>query len=245
MALFGTLNVAGPANRGNQIQQMAQNAAQNVMRRQKLQALLQQSAAGAAAHGGGQGIPMRGSNAGHPVGVRGATMHPAINPDQLAAMARSAGQAGHMPDGSYGGVFGQGGGGYDFGGVPNAADHNQSPQLLGPSPFQSVPTGPPQAAGDPRPPVGAFVSNPSIPGGGYINDNAGPTNQAAAPVAGPNPATAVNTMQTADATQSASGGAVRGWVSLGNGLFYDPVNDIVRGGSAGVGNGLVGQDGKF
>jgi len=38
--IFQPQNVMGPANRGNVIQQLAQGAAQNVMRRQKMRALL-------------------------------------------------------------------------------------------------------------------------------------------------------------------------------------------------------------
>lgn len=231
MALFGTLNVAGPAHRGAQISALAQNAAQAVLRRQRLKQTLTQAAAMAGGHGGG-GVPMHSSTRGRPVGVRGATMRPDLAANTLAEMARSAGRAGHLPGGAAGGVFGQGGGGFDFGGLPAPADHSQSLVLQGPSPFRSMPVAP--AANAPainRPPVGAQLTTPS--GQPYINDNAGPTNPASVPA-------------TIQATQDAGmPSAVHGWVSLGGGLFYDPVNDIVRGPSAGVSNGLIGQDGKF
>jgi hypothetical protein len=74
VSIFAPQNVMGPAHRGNMVQQLAQNAAQNVMRRQKLKALLQNATGQGHAVGGGQ--PFRSSVMGHTTGVRGATFRP-------------------------------------------------------------------------------------------------------------------------------------------------------------------------
>jgi hypothetical protein len=230
MALFGTLNVAGPANRQGTIQSLAPKAAQAVLRRQRLKALLSQAAAttGAGAVRGGPGTPIHSSMRGHAVGTRGATMRPDITADQLAEMARSAGRAGHLPGGIGGGVFGQGGGGFDFGALPAPADHSQAQASIGPSPFHRTPLAPAPPA-NPVAPNGDGGGSPPVPEGG-------------SPSGAGNPGTF-----TPDAYFSGINTTlpqnVHGWVPLGGGLFYDPVNDIVRGGSSG--NGLVGPDAKF
>ena len=226
MALFGTLNVAGPANRQGTIQSLAQNAAQAVLRRQRLKALLSQAAGAAGSHGG-PGMPFNSSMRGHAVGTRGATMRPDLTRDQLAQMARSAGQAGHLPGGGVGGVFGQGGGGFDFGGLPAPADHSQSQAEIGPSPFHLTPTAP---AGAANPPAPSQPQSPSSPSGDTFS-----------PTAYFNGIDQSNQVDQTGPTLSTA----HGWIPLGGGLFYDPVNDIVRGGSGSVGNGLVGVDGKF
>jgi hypothetical protein len=74
VSIFAPQNVMGPAHRGNVIAQLAQTAAQNVMRRQKMKSLIQSTASRAGAGGANQ--PFRGSTMGHSTGVRGAVMRP-------------------------------------------------------------------------------------------------------------------------------------------------------------------------
>lgn len=221
MALFGTLNVAGPANRGATIQSLAQNAAQSVMRRQRLKALLQQ-ATSAGAHGG-PGTPFQSSLNGRAVGTRGSTIRPDIPSDALAGMARAAGHSGHMP----GGVFGRGGGGFDFGAIPAPVDHSQSPASVGASPFHSAPIEP--------------APNAPIVGGGFAHAGS----SAPAPTPGPAPSAPGGAYEGIQGAQGATPGNIHGWISIGGGLFYDPETDMVRGGAPAMGNGLFGPDGKF
>jgi hypothetical protein len=70
MAIFQPVDMAGPAHRGGTIQQLAQAAAQNVMRRQRMRSLLAQGAR--AGSGGTQ--PFRSSVQARPMGVRGSVL---------------------------------------------------------------------------------------------------------------------------------------------------------------------------
>lgn len=215
MALFGTLNVAGPANRQGTLQTLAQNAAQAVLRRQRLKQVLSQAAAtGGGGAQSGPNTPFQSSMHGRSMGVRGATMRPDLAPDVLAQMARAAGRPGHVPDGGYGGVFRRGGGGFDFGALPSP-DPSAHPSDVGSSPFHPAPV---------------------APGGLPQNINPGGPMQPAptgAPVSSPIPTPGGSgAIQPAPAEGSPAGpgtSAPHQWIPLGSGLFYDPVNDIVRG----------------
>lgn len=160
--MFHPFNVQGPANRVNQVQQLAQNAAQNVLQRQKLRALLSQTLGGAPSTAGG-GNPIRGSFNHSEMGQRGDVYRPML----LPGYGNSVG-------------FGHGnpfnGAGTEFGSLPGS-DPGQSPQSYGPPPPQRPVSSPPQRPASPAqssPSGGATPAAPSAPlpnapGGGYIN----------------------------------------------------------------------------
>jgi len=120
MAIFNPIDVMGPAHRGAQIQQLAQNAAQNVMRRQKMRSLIAQGARGAAQAGAGQ--PINSSARMHPTSLRGLTLAGA----GMAAPGAQGGRGVGPSDGS----LGAGGGGYDYPSLPSPADPMQSAHSL-------------------------------------------------------------------------------------------------------------------
>jgi hypothetical protein len=87
MAIFQPIDVAGPARQGNQtLQKLAQSAAQNVMRRQHMRALLAQGARGAAGGAVGGNTPFRSSTQLRPTGV-----HTIPRPQKVAALIGGAG----------------------------------------------------------------------------------------------------------------------------------------------------------
>lgn len=245
MALFGTLNVMGPAHRGAQLQSLAQTAAQNVMRRQRMKALLRTGAAAAAQAGaghaaGGPGMRIRGSAMHSMVGTRGHIQRPNLTADQLAQMARSAANQGHLPDGRLGGVYGPGGGGFDFGSIPDSSDHSQSPASL-------EATAAVQGGGEP--PKGTPALNPS-----YVSDGqggytyVGPDPSTLQPgQAYPNPdgsGTSYAPIPGMDAP-APSGNVGTNLIPLGNGMYYDPVADAIRGIGHSDSQGLSSIDRKF
>lgn len=196
---------------GVNIQALAQNAAQNVLRRQRMRKLLQASAV---MSGGGGGVSqlMRSSLQGRMTGARGHIQHPGFDAQTLAAMLRGAANQATLPGGGLnaglGGMFAMGGGGYDFGSIADPSDPSQSPRSIDPTQVQTNPTSP----GGPNPNVGGQ------PGTGY---NSGPSqgqNTQAGPV-----------YPGGDPTNVSLPGGTHGWIPLGGGMFYDPVNDIVRG----------------
>jgi hypothetical protein len=204
------LNVAGPANRGPLLQQLANNAAQNVMRKQRMRALLQQSAHSAGSQAAA-GVGVHSSMRAHPMGVRSQTFQP------------YAGMAGGATAGALGALVSQqqdvggggNGGGYDFASLPHPSGPtvSTSPNLT------------------PQPPGLATGWNPSFdPQGNYIGSGPGPQP--------PDQAQPGGTMQVSN-----------GLIPLGNGMFYDPINDAIRGGGAVVaaqgGNNLNPVDRKF
>lgn len=205
------VNHAGPAS----IQQLAQNAAQNVLRRQRMKAMLGKASSAAGAGGPldiGGGRRISGSFVNHPNGSQGGFRLPY---QTLQSLQQAAQQYGN------GGMFGPGGGGADFGSLPDPQDPYQSPGSLNPPQAQPAPSiG--DAIGPTPPQSGVDAVNQIVPNGAQGTnlpvDNGGQ--------AGPNGAT--------------------GWVPLGGGLFYDPTNDIVRGGnSAAPANGLNPIDKRF
>lgn len=216
--IFAPQNVAGPANRGGVIQQLAQGAAQNVMRRQKLKALLQTTAGQAAGSGAAQ--PFRASTMGHATGVRGAVMRPAGAAHGGLALTQ---------------LNGAGGGGVGVPGLAQYADPGQAdlPSLPGNDPTQSpVSTAPIPVMVPPDAPNGAGASYPTPQ-----------TAQAAASSPGAPGVTDPGSANFGDA--SGSGGNVTpGWIPLGGGVFYDPVNDIVRGGGGTASAGQTALAGR-
>jgi hypothetical protein len=221
VAIFNPIDVQGPAHQGNQtLQKLAQGAAQNVLRRQKMRALLAQGARGAASAVGGS-TPFRSSMNAHPTGVRGLP-----RPQGLAALLGGAGaHAGGPSDARDGGMLGAGGGGYDYPSLPDPNDASQAP-AAGPSP--AAPAGAADAVGAPplngataqfNAGVGNIGSTPTIEepplNGATAQFNAGigniGSNMAPAP------------------TSSGSAGSDNGLIHLGNGLYYDPVTDAVHG----------------
>lgn len=223
VAIFNPIDTMGPAHRGNQtLQQLAQGAAQNVMRRQKMRALLQQGARGAAT-GGTQ--PLRSSVQLRPTGVRGATLH---SPVGAAGLGRgvSTGTNFVNPDG----VTNESGGGYDYPSLADPNDPSQSASSITEGPMSSVP-----------PPSGPN------PGGGFAGS--GDQSSTAAFIAGlaPNSSQWVDAVTQANANGGVlpsgyiaansapptSGGqpadGANGAIHLGGGLYYDPVTDSVHG----------------
>jgi hypothetical protein len=134
MTLFQPVDMMGPAHRGGQFQQMAQMAAQNVLRRQKLRALIQQSAAGAR---GGTAQPFRGSTHMRPLGGnRGGLFRP---PGQDVSTAHAPGAP---PPFSYPDP-----GPMDLPSLPDPTDPSQSPQSIqAPNQFDPTQTPPPLTA---------------------------------------------------------------------------------------------------
>jgi hypothetical protein len=139
MAIFNPIDMMGPAHRGAQVQQLAQNAAQNVLRRQKMRALLAQGARGAAQAGAGQQI--NSSARMHPTGLRGLTLHGAGGLDMHGAPNGLGGNA-FGNDGS----MGNAGGGYDYPSIPAPVDPMQSAQSTVPGAVSQVPAPPAPSA---------------------------------------------------------------------------------------------------
>lgn len=224
MAIFQPVDMMGPAHRGAQIQQLAQNAAQNVMRRQRMKSLIQSSAsaAGQAAQtgtgamggfGGGGGNPFQGSMRGRPQGQRGSILRPPMSLGSSLADLMASGAAARLPGTSdTGGMYGPGGGGFDFGSLPDPNDMSQSPASMGSIPAHETP---------PAPPTGAAPI--TAPGGG--TGIAYPTTAAA----GRSPEAGMGAAANPAAVDTS--GASGGLVHLGNGLYYDPVTDSLRGGN--------------
>src|SRR5690242_21066974 len=120
------MNVMGPAHRGNTIQALAQNAAQGVLRRQRMRQLLQQGAAAAGTGGAGVSKLFRSSMDGHGLGTRGGIQRPGLSQQVIAQLLRGSGGVATMPGGStarqLGGAYAAGGGGYDFGSIADPND---------------------------------------------------------------------------------------------------------------------------
>jgi hypothetical protein len=143
MAIFQPVDVTGPANRGGTIQQLAQGAAQNVLRRQRMRALLAQGARGAA--GGTQ--PFRSSLQARPMGVRGSVLAGVGRAGSKSQLISQMLDPSHRDGGGFG-QYGPGGGGYDYPSLPDPNDASQSRQSSDANP--SLPTTPaPARAADP------------------------------------------------------------------------------------------------
>lgn len=217
LSIFQPVDPSGPAHQGNQtLQKLAQGAAQNVLRRQRMRALLAQGARGAAGGSVGGSVPTRSSVNARPVGVRSRILDPGFN----RPGANNAGGLGHgngngLGDTGFGGVLGAGGGGYDYPSLPDPNDASQGAAATH-GPFSAPPSG--------------FGVDPSGPGN-YIGADG-----------------SANTLTPHDPTQMGDAGigvstvtgtaipgthAANGLLHLGNGLFYDPVNDAIHGAPTG------------
>lgn len=216
MGIFQPVNVAGPANRSGQIQKLAQTAAQNVMRRQRMRSLIHSgaAAAGRAASVGGTSNPIASSLRMRPTGSRGSILRPpmSVGGGSLASMLASAAERATTPGGDIGGMFGAGGGGFDFGSLPDPNDPRQS--------FTDLAM--PMAQDTPAPAEG---TSPRVTAPGGYEQLTYPTTAAAS---ASNEAGSLNMQNPAGVDTS---GASGGLVHLGNGLYYDPVSDSLRGGN--------------
>lgn len=251
MSFYSPVNSMGQ-NRSTMIQQAAQTAAQNVMRRQKLRTMLGKTVAG----GGGatMGSPLRAQNLGKPIGTAGGISRPGgvigggqSLQQQLAAALGFA----QTPS-----AYNASGGGADFSSVPDPADGHQSPQTLpnqgvaphqistAPSLMGSPPPGTPGFAPLPASgSVGSWVPSPSqiasqlppagggtaVSGGGQLTPGGAPTGGiVGTPGAGAGAGTALANL--------GSPGAIGALIPLGSNLFYDPGTDSVIGSPGTPGN---------
>ena len=222
MSLFQPVDMTGPANRSAQIQKLAQTAAQNVMRRQRMSALIRAGAAAAGSAAGGAVNAMHSSMRARPTGSRGSILRPpmSVGGQSLAEMLASAGQRASTP-GAFGGMYASGGGGFDFASLPDPNDPRQSNVDLGVPMSHDTPPAPPVSTGSVNsdapnsvtaltaqgfrtggPATGGFFDPSALPPGVYALD----------PPSDPN-------------------ATVNGMLHLGGGLYYDPVTDSLRGGN--------------
>lgn len=243
MAFFQPVNVMGPAHRGATIQMLAQNAAKSLAMRQRLRGIIHQGAPDSVAGGavGGAGSPtsmIHGSFQGHSVGERGGVQRPALTMQQLQDMiSRASGKFGSGPDGRFGGMTNPGGGGFDFGSIPDPGDPHQSPASIGSAPLQPVP-----AAGTPAPNP-SFTANGS---GGYTYS--GPPAASLSPgQAYPSPSGSGTSFAPTPGMDAPapSGNVGTTLIPLGNGMYYDPVADAIRGIGQSDSAGLSTVDKKF
>lgn len=219
MAIFQPVNMMGPAHRGGQIQQLAQQAAQNVMRRQRMRSMLRTSAGAARpAVTGAQGLLT--AQRGH-TGIP----HPGLIPNMSAGLMAAAGPGAVPIQPVDTGALNSSGGGLDFQSIPDATDPQQSPQLGGNTPPAGTP--PPPYAGAPylggdRQPV------PPAPSTGGAGTGAASAALAGAASAG----NAVGGVGSLFGPGGAISPANAGLIPLNGGLFYDPSTDKVVGSSA-------------
>lgn len=205
MAIFQPVNMTGPAHRGPQIQQLAQQAAQNVMRRQRMRSMLKTSAAAArgAVPGGGQGL-MTAQR-----GVHTVLSHPGLVPNMGSAFAPGSNTVGPASPQDPG-LYNAAGGGADFQSLPDPTDPSQSPASVG-GPVQiPLPPGFGSAPGGPE-------FNPGVGGG------------SSGPIASPGLGGSVG----GPIYTPGVGGSSGGLIPLNGGLFYDPATDSVVGGGGG------------
>lgn len=167
MALFQPVNVMGPAHRGNQISALAQNAAQNVMRRQKMKSLLRGGAAGARA---GSAQQFQSSMRAHPQGVHGGTFAASGTGDAMSRLAQMfAGGDTPMQQSDPG--MNPSGSGYDFPSITDHTDPSQSPGSTQPGPQigNAIPQQPPGlGAGGWTPPGTTYQGVGGLPIGGAL-----------------------------------------------------------------------------
>lgn len=223
-------------NRSTMLQQAAQSAAQNVMRRNKLRSLIG-GATGAGGGGASMGSPIHAAALGKPIGTAGGISRPAaaLGGQTLAQQLAAAAGAAQIP-----GAYNPSGGGADFSSVPDPADGHQSPQTLpnqgvvptsapgfiAPQPVAG--TGTPGGYAAPPPPAGTpgYVSPPQGGAPSYIPSpimGGGATQQVVAP--GVVSGTGTPSVGSPGAGVNPGGGMI----PLGGNLFYDPATDSVVG----------------
>lgn len=232
MTLFQPVDVMGPAHRAPQLAALAQHAAANVMRRNRMKALLAQGARGARSAGAGQ--PFRNSLNMRPLGNRGATLKGLAGLITGGSNVLGGGNGRLRQDD---GVFGAGGGGYDYPSIPDPTDPRQSPVGAGPATAWPGPTPHGGVGTADMPASGPDFNGPggSVQGGSLFGPDQGSQLGAAAGVDYSTPDTPEG--WAAVAPQPSSGGGVNndptgsGLIHLGNGMYYDPATDSVRGGA--------------
>lgn len=202
MAVFAPVNMMGPAHRQASIQQASQAAAQNVMRRQRMKALIGRGAAGV--NSTGQQQMLRGSMAARPSGVHPASMLlPGGGMGTLAQQLALSSASATLPNGANG--MNPNGSGSDFGAVADPNDGQQAPVSVTP--------------GTP----GAVPQWPGTPNGGGSLFVGQPPNVA---TGGPNGGGSLFVGNDGNSGGPPAGG---GSIPLGGGLFYDPATDQVHG----------------
>ena len=155
MAIFQPIDPRGPAQRGNQtLQELAQSAAQNVIRRQRMRALLAQGARGAAGGAVGGSNPFRSSLNARPTGLRGLPPHAQGQALGLGGLHGNGNGNGQF-DPNNAGVFSSGGGGYDYPSLPDPNDPSQAP---------SGPTAPAAEVAGTTAPGGVSYATPAAAG---------------------------------------------------------------------------------
>jgi hypothetical protein len=203
MTIFNPIDMMGPAHKSNQtLQQLAQGAAQNVMRRQKMRALLAGSARGAASPGMGQ--PFRSSLNGRPGGVKSSVLMRMLGGPGANGMGN-----GHGNDG----VFGAAGGGYDYPSLPSQTDPMQSMASTRPNIAAQVPVAPPSPM-QPTPPPPGVATPQSVAAQGGFATSSGPGYTLVGPDA-----------KMAGHIDPASSDV--SMIHLGDGIFYDPNTDTI------------------
>lgn len=165
------VNVMGPAHRGTQLAALAQTAAQNVMRRQRMRSLINNGASGARPPGLGQPLATAGRGLhtpgmptpGHGVANAGSDMQ-----SQLLAILS-------------GGQYNPSGGGGDFGSLPNTDPTQPHPQVGNPGGVMQpgAPALPPGTN-----PGGAAQWTSGAPSGGADNPGGGAQWAGTGPAAG-------------------------------------------------------------
>lgn len=213
------------------IAQAAQTAAQNVMRRNKLRALIGKGAAGAGGGGTGMGSPNRAMSLGKPIGTAGGISRPsaAMGGGQTLAEQLAAAMGGANTPGA----FNASGGGADFQAIPDPHDGGQSPQTL---PNQGIGTGgylpAPPIPSAPGTPIGGAPGYATPTPGAITSPNA--PNTGASPIISPNAPGAGSSAPIGTPGAGVSpGGAM---IPLGGNLFYDPATDSVVGPAGTPGN---------
>jgi hypothetical protein len=243
MAIFNPVDMMGPAHRGAQIQKLAQNAAQNVMRRQRMRSLIHAGAsvagrgAGGASGGVGGGIPFQSSMRARPQGTHSTFMRPPGGPQSIAEILASAGQRAQSPSG---GFFGNAGGGFDFTSLPDPNDPRQATPDTMPRPGLSAapPAAPaaPDAAPSADPTAAPVPTNTTTATPPAPQFYTGPDGQPASySPAAPAPGTFsydTGVVPTATGTATLGSAASVGVIPLGNNMYYDPVTDSIHGGGA-------------
>lgn len=206
MSLFQPVNVTGPAHRGNQIAMLAQTAAHNVMRKQKMKSLLGKSARGAAGAGAAQAF--QSALRAHPQGIHGHVQGRTdmggdfLNP-AVSQLAQITGNGGNMADPG----MNPSGSGYDFPSVPDNTDPSQSPASVQPN-------------------IGDAITQqpaPYLTGNGWTPSG---TEGTTAPGGNPNP-----TGSPYGGIPAPIGSSL---IHLGGGMYYDPATDSVTNGAQGA-----------
>lgn len=218
------------------LQQAAQTAAQNVMRRNKLRAMIGKTAGAAGGGGATMGSPIHAQNLGRPIGTAGGINRPGgvIGGGQTLAQ-QLLDAMGHA---TTPGAFNPTGGGADFTSVPDPNDGHQSPQTLPnqgvfPTPGQipgtpplTIPTPPPGTPGYTGGAAPAVGTQQPVGGAGAGATSPGPSTGVPGALAGGGSFLGGAAGAIGSPAAGVGGGSM---IPLGGGLFYDPHTDSVVG----------------